>query len=68
MKECRLEENLKHCNCSYEPCDRKGLCCQCIRYHLRLNELPACCFPDAAEKNWDRSIKHFIRIHQKSGG
>ena len=68
MKECRLEENLKYCNCSYEPCDRKGLCCQCIQYHLRLNELPACCFPAAAEKSWDRSIKNFIRIHQKATG
>jgi len=28
--ECRKETNLKKCNCTYEPCSRKSICCQCI--------------------------------------
>lgn len=54
-------KNLAHCNCSYEPCARKGICCECIAYHRRRNELPACYFDDATEKSWDRSMARFIR-------
>jgi hypothetical protein len=42
--ECKIDQNLKLCNCSYEPCSRKGTCCDCLSYHLRARELPACCF------------------------
>ena len=56
-----LKENLKQCNCSYDPCERKGLCCQCLQYHRRSGELPACFFPEAVEKTYDRSIKRFIQ-------
>ena len=31
----RRTTNLARCNCSYEPCSRKGKCCDCIAYHLR---------------------------------
>ncbi|KPJ55128.1 cytosolic protein [Parcubacteria bacterium DG_72] len=58
--ECREGENLKGCNCTYEGCERKGLCCECIRYHMGRNELPACCFSAEAEKTYDRSFKKFI--------
>jgi len=54
--ECRKEAHLKICNCSYEPCARKGLCCECIRYHLKSRELPACCFTAEAERTFDRSF------------
>lgn len=67
MKECNLEQNLKKCNCSYEPCDKKGVCCECIQYHLNLGELPACLFPDDIEKTYDRSIERFIKVYQKRG-
>jgi hypothetical protein len=56
-----IKENLKNCTCSYEPCARKGLCCQCIQYHRRNGELPACYFPDQVEKTYDRSISRFIQ-------
>jgi len=59
--ECKKEENLKNCNCSYEPCSRKGICCECIAYHRSMNELPACYFTDKVEKTYDRSISRFIR-------
>ncbi|MBA7618277.1 hypothetical protein ES703_25598 [subsurface metagenome] len=65
MIECKIEENLANCNCTYEPCDKKGKCCDCIRYHWRLGELPACFFPDDIEKTFDRSIKRFIAIYKK---
>lgn len=60
--ECRLTENIQHCNCSYDPCPRKGICCQCLPYHLKNRELPACCFPDDAERTYDRSFRHFARL------
>ena len=60
--ECRKEKNLKSCNCSYEPCSRKGICCECVAYHRRSRELPACFFSDTAEKTYDRSYDHFARL------
>jgi hypothetical protein len=38
--ECNKEKNLTHCKCTYDPCPRKGICCECIAYHLRSRELP----------------------------
>ena len=64
MVECKIEENKKKCNCTY-PCSKKGMCCECIRYHRELGELPACYFPDDVEKTYDRSIENFIKVHQK---
>ncbi|MBD3366615.1 MAG: cytosolic protein [Candidatus Eisenbacteria bacterium] len=55
------ETNLEHCNCSYDPCPRKGLCCECLSYHLRMRELPACCFSDEVERTYDRSFARFVR-------
>jgi len=60
--ECKIDQNIKSCNCSYEPCSRKGTCCDCISYHLKARELPACCFPDDAERTYDRSFEHFARL------
>lgn len=65
MVECKIEENLANCNCTYEPCSRKGKCCDCIRYHWRSKELPACFFPDDVERTFDRSIERFIDIYKK---
>lgn len=60
--ECRKESNLKRCNCSYPYCSRKGICCECLAYHLSMRQLPACCFPKDAEKTYDRSFEHFARL------
>ncbi len=59
--ECRIEKNMTWCNCTYEPCSRKGTCCECITYHKAMNELPACYFSKRAEATYDRSIEAFIR-------
>jgi hypothetical protein len=63
--ECSIEDNLARCTCSYEPCSRKGKCCECIQYHWRMRQLPGCLFPPEAERTYDRSLAHFIRIYSQ---
>ena len=60
--ECKRESNASACNCTY-PCDKKGVCCECITYHRSRNELPACYFPPHVEKTYDRSIRRFLELH-----
>lgn len=60
--DCHKAQNLQNCNCSYSPCSRKGNCCECIRYHLRSRECPACFFPDNVERTYDRSFETFARL------
>lgn len=56
----QTERNRNACNCTYEPCSRKGRCCDCLHYHRRLGELPACYFDAAAEATFDRSLKRCL--------
>jgi hypothetical protein len=63
--ECSIKENLKFCTCTYEPCPRKGKCCECLRYHWNMKELPGCLFPPDAEKTYNRSLSYFIKVHSK---
>jgi len=65
MTECRSDQNLKRCNCSYEPCRRKGVCCECLKYHWDMEELPACLFPDKVERTYDRSLRRFLSLHRE---
>ena len=65
MKECQTQTNMKKCTCTYEPCPRKGICCECIAYHQKLGELPGCLFPKDVERTYDRTIENFIRTYQK---
>ena len=65
--DCKKDQNRKRCNCSYPGCSRKGLCCDCLAYHLRSQQLPACCFPDAAERTWDRSFRAFAQAWKLDG-
>ncbi len=61
MAECtHQKKNLAQCNCTYEPCSRKGRCCECLRYHRDSGELPACLFPADVERTYDRSVARFI--------
>ena len=63
-KNCdNYKKNMDFCNCTYEGCPRKGYCCECLRYHLGMKQLPACVFPDDVEKTWDRSFRKFIETH-----
>jgi hypothetical protein len=58
------KDHKSNCNCTYEPCSRKGKCCDCLQYHLACNELPACCFPDDVERTYDRSFRRFAQLHR----
>jgi len=60
--ECNKTRNLESCICSYEPCSRKGICCECISYHLKSRQLPGCCFSPDAERTYDRSFEHFAKL------
>ncbi|MCF7907015.1 DUF6485 family protein [Patescibacteria group bacterium] len=57
--DCQKGENLKNCPCTYVGCPRKGICCECVKYHLARQEMPACFFSVQAEKTYDRSFKKF---------
>jgi len=59
--ECKKEQNKEHCNCTYS-CSKKGICCECIKYHRENRELPACFFPKDAEATYDRSFEHFVKL------
>lgn len=59
--ECNKPKNLKNCTCTYSGCDKKGLCCECIQYHLAQHQLPGCCFPPEFEETYDRSFEAFAR-------
>jgi len=63
--DCKSLENKKNCNCSY-PCNKKGVCCDCIAYHRNIGQLPACYFLDEDEKTYDRSIENFIKLNNKN--
>ena len=65
--ECNLKANQARCNCTYEPCSRKGKCCECISYHLEMDELPACAFPPAVERSYDRSFGRFVEVVKGRG-
>ena len=66
--ECKKEFNLKNCPCTYAVCEKKGVCCDCLRYHLKREELPACCFSPEVEKTYDRSIERFVKECEEGNG
>jgi hypothetical protein len=64
--ECHVEKNRKECTCTYESCDKKGKCCECVAYHRRRGEIPGCFFPAAFERTYDRSLRKFIETMTKT--
>lgn len=58
--DCKKEINMKECNCTY-PCKRKGMCCECVKYHRDRNQFPACFFSNKTEALYDRSFEALIR-------
>ncbi|MFZ5955595.1 MAG: DUF6485 family protein [Nanoarchaeota archaeon] len=56
--ECKKQQNSKNCPCTYN-CEKKGMCCECVRYHRKRKEIPACFFSKDAEKTYDRSFEKF---------
>jgi len=63
--ECNVERIKTKCACTYEPCGRKGKCCECVEYHRSHGELPGCFFSPQAERSYDRSVANFIRTSKK---
>ena len=63
--ECNQAKNEANCTCTYDPCPRKGLCCECIAYHRRNGEMPGGLFPPEVERTYDRSIARFVETYQR---
>lgn len=59
---CKKDANQTRCTCSYDACSRKGVCCDCLTYHLAKRQLPGCCFNEKAERTYDRSFEHFAKL------
>ena len=51
------------CPCTY-PCSKNGKCCECVAYHQRMGEFPACFFSKQAEARYDRSYEALIKDRQ----
>ena len=66
--ECQIKVNKAKCACTYEPCSRKGKCCECLTYHLESDELPACVFPAEVERTYDRSFARFVEVFKAKSG
>ncbi|MCL0076928.1 DUF6485 family protein [Dehalococcoidia bacterium] len=60
-----ISANKDNCSCTYEPCNRKGKCCECLSYHWSNRELPACLFPADVERTYNRSLRRFIEVYSK---
>jgi hypothetical protein len=58
--QCSAGANRGACTCTYEPCGRKGKCCECVAFHRRNDELPGCFFSPEVEKTYDRSVARFV--------
>ncbi|MBM3253076.1 MAG: hypothetical protein FJZ16_02335 [Candidatus Omnitrophica bacterium] len=66
MKDCiNLKKNMQVCNCTFEPCERKGRCCECIAYHRSLRQFPGCFFPSRYEKTYDRSLDNLLLAYKQ---
>ncbi|MBD3284934.1 hypothetical protein GF359_01050 [candidate division WOR-3 bacterium] len=62
MSDC---DNTIECPCTYEPCSRKGKCCECIDYHRKMGELPGCLFTPEEERTYNRTIEYYVRCRSK---
>lgn len=56
------EMNEEICTCTYPGCPRKGMCCECIKYHKERGEIPGCLFPSDVEETFDRSVEKFVEV------
>ena len=60
--ECKKSSNARFCSCTYPGCEKHGICCECVHYHLGMRQLPACCFPKDVERTYDRSFERFAGL------
>ncbi|MBU1975090.1 MAG: hypothetical protein KKG59_01660 [Nanoarchaeota archaeon] len=59
------ERNMEECTCTYEGCERKGICCECVHYHRKKGAIPGCFFSTEGECTFDRSIIRFVEDQEK---
>jgi hypothetical protein len=62
--ECRKDENIKNCRCTYTACPNHGQCCVCVRSHRDRGEVPGCFFTKEGEKTYDRSVQNLMKYHR----
>jgi len=60
---CETNKSMK-CPCTYS-CSMRGKYCECVAYHLRGDEFPACFFSKEAEVSYDRSLPQLIKDRGK---
>ncbi|MEJ2279157.1 MAG: DUF6485 family protein [Candidatus Lokiarchaeota archaeon] len=64
MTECNQDRLKESCPCTYD-CSRRGKCCECVSYHISMNELPGCAFAKIskeAEESYNRGFKYFAEL------
>ena len=59
--ECKKVQNETKCPCTSTGCERHGVCCQCLSYHLAAKSLPRCCFPTEPATPPSRSFEAFAK-------
>ena len=60
--DCTMEKNQGYCTCTYASCSKKYKCCECLHYHRKMDQLPACYFSKDYEKTYDRSVANFLKM------
>ena len=64
MSQCsNRSRNKQDCTCTY-GCSKAGMCCECVSFHRRRNEVPGCFFSKEGEATYDRSIEALARDWQ----
>ena len=64
MIECNQKERKSSCTCTYD-CHRRVKCCECLEYHLSMNQLPGCVFAkisNDAEGTYNRYFEYFAKL------
>jgi hypothetical protein len=60
---CENNKSMK-CPCTYS-CGKHGKCCECVAYHMRSGEFPACFFSKEVERSYDRSFSALMKDRGK---
>ncbi|MDR1800485.1 MAG: hypothetical protein LBQ95_01375 [Lachnospiraceae bacterium] len=53
-------DNKRPCPCTYS-CQNHAKCCDCVAFHNRNWEFPACFFSKEAERTYDRSFTKLVQ-------
>ncbi len=62
MVECKKDDI--DCPCTF-GCSKHGKCCDCMSYHLKMDQLPGCVFAKiskSAEATGNRSFSNFAKL------